>query len=130
MQQRTAADNRISRHDDEPQGRDEDTFIAERADALFSEYLADDSRLEAAIGEWLTYHDSEDLNRSLPLFFVQFHKAQNDTGMSDAGNSLHRSLMAHVEPIIKEWASDQARAEWAQMEEAELDHRASARDAA
>lgn len=124
------ADWGISRNDEEPQGRDEDSFIAERAAALLAEYLADDARMESAITEWLAFGDSEDLERSLPLFFVQFHKAQDDVGMSDAANSLHRSLMAYVKPLLLEQASEAARAEWAQMEDAELDHRASARDAA
>lgn len=104
---------------------DRNEFIRERSAALMAEYLADDAVLAEAATEWLTFGDSEDLERSLPLFVVQFAKSR-----ADAAATFHRDLLNHIRPILLEKAQDSARREFDQAQDAEEDARAEARDAA
>lgn len=119
----TSFDNWLSGETAYENNRNE--FIRERSAALMGEYLADDDVLAEIMADWLAFGDSEDLERSLPLFFVQFSNSQ-----ADAAATFHRDLLNHIRPILLEKAQDAARREFDQAQDAEEDARAEARDAA
>lgn len=111
------ADWHISRRDSEDDYEDaREQLIAERAADLFAEYQRDDEKVTEAVKEFMTYGDGEDHVRATWVFLCAYRNTDTDRGIADAANALATDLQAYINPILREWAEDAARAEVEQNE--------------
>lgn len=111
------SDWHISRRDAEEDFRDpREAHIAERAAELMAEYQCDDDMTCKAMDEFMGFRDAEDLERALRRFLSFYRIANTDRGIADAANVLASDLQSYINPILREWAEDKARAEVAQNE--------------
>lgn len=111
------ADWHISRRDSEDDREDaREQLIAERAADLLAEYQRDDEKVTEAVKEFMAYGDGEDHVRATWVFLCAYRNTDTDRGIADAANTLAADLQAYINPILREWAEDKARAEVAQNE--------------
>ncbi|HGM5043043.1 TPA: hypothetical protein ACKPZV_000199 [Stenotrophomonas maltophilia] len=111
------ADWHISRRDSEEDFRDpREAHIAERAAELLAEYKRDEDMICKALDEFMGFRDAEDLGRAIRRFLSFYRNANTDRSIADAANVLASDLQSYINPILREWAEDTARAEVAQSE--------------
>lgn len=111
------ADWHISRRDSEDDREDaREQLIAERAADLLAEYQRDDEKVTEAVKEFMAYGDGEDHVRATWVFLCAYRNTDTDRGIADAANTLAADLQSYINPILREWAEDKARAEVAQNE--------------
>lgn len=111
------ADWHISRRDSEDDREDaREQLIAERAADLQAEYQRDDEKVTEAVKEFMAYGDGEDHVRATWVFLCAYRNTDTDRGIADAANRLAADLQAYINPILREWAEDAARAEFEQNE--------------
>lgn len=125
------ADCRIARSDEAADLADEERaeWIAERAVELKREYLTDGKKLEDAIADFVG-SDEGSLVKNLTLFVQMFAARDNPEGLAHAAHGLNKSLMAAIDPILREYAEDSATEERNRMEIAadteKFEHRSAA----
>lgn len=126
------ADHHITRNDDEADRADSARaeWIKERTDALLAEYKADPTRRAKAVGEFMAYAETTDLDLSLRLFLAAYENAKATASIAEAANDLAASIRNYINPILEEWASDAAIEDWNRMEQAEADNAYEQRSAA
>lgn len=124
--------NRIARNDDEADRADQarDEWIAERKGVLFAEYKANATKRDEALTEFVSNADVTDLDLALRLFLASYENANSTASVAEAAVDLSASIWGYIEPILKEYAGDDARAERDAMEARELDIAAERRTAA
>lgn len=111
------ADWHISRRDSEEDFRDpREAHIAERAAEILAEYQRDEDMICKALDEFMAFQDTEDLGRAIRRFLSFYGNTNTDRGIADAANVLACDLQSYINPILREWAEDKARAEVAQNE--------------
>ncbi len=125
-------DYRTARNDDEADRADEARaeWIAERKEVLFAEYKAKATKRDEALTEFVSNADVTDLDLALRLFLTSYENANSAASVAEAAVDLSTSIWGYIEPILKEYAGDDARDEWAEMESLEQDWAAERREVA